>query len=380
MAIQSQNLFLKIKGRIDWLLFVFILPIAAAGLVTMKSFTGASSLFGKQLLWLVISLVFFFGFSFIDFRFLKRTNILVPLFLGFCGLLLILFVLGHVSKGAQSWFKLGGFSFQPSDMMKLVLILVLSKYFSRRHVEIRNLKHIFISGLYALIPFTLVLLQPDFGSAIILFFIWLGMTMVSGISKRHLLVVFLVGAVAFSGLWFAAFKPYQKDRILTFIHPLVHIHDSGYNAYQSTIAVGSGKIFGKGIGYGTQSRLRFLPEYETDFIFAAFAEEWGFVGVVILLILFGLVIWRILANSLVGASNFEMLYGAGVAIFFISHIFVNIGMNIGILPVTGIPLPFMSYGGSHLLTEFMALGILLGMRAYSRTTHPDNMKNEFLGI
>ncbi len=375
-----ENLIRRLTKRIDWLLFVFVLPILAAGLVTMKSFTGISTVFDRQIIWILVAFLFFFGFSFIDFRFLKRTNILVPLFLGCITLLFILFILGNTAKGAQSWFDFGSFSFQPADLTKLVLILILSKYFSRRHVEIRNIKHLFISGLYAIIPFVLVLLQPDFGSALVIFFIWLGMTIVSGISKKHLLLVFLVGALAFSGLWLFVFQTYQKDRILSFVHPLVNIHGSGYNAYQSTIAVGSGQLFGKGIGYGTQSRLKFLPEYETDFIFAAFAEEWGFVGVIILLFLFTLVLWRILANTMVGASNFEMLYGSGVAIFFISHIFVNVGMNIGILPVTGIPLPFMSYGGSHLVTEFMALGILLGMRAYSRTTHPDNMKNEFLGI
>ncbi len=181
-------------------------------------------------------------------------------------------------------------------------------------------------------------------------------------------------------MWLFAFKPYQKDRIVNFIHPLSDIRGSGYNAYQSTIAVGSGQVFGKGVGYGTQSRLNFLPEYETDFIFAAFSEEWGFAGSIMILLLFGLVVWRIIANAMVGATNFETLFGTGVAMLFMSHIFINIGMNIGLLPVTGITLPLMSYGGSHLLAEFSALGILMGMRRYSRAAHRDDMKNEFLGI
>jgi rod shape determining protein RodA len=257
---------------------------------------------------------------------------------------------------------------------------MLAKYFSRRHVEIDNFKHIFISGIYALIPFLLVFFQPDFGAAIIIFFVWFGMTLVSGISKRHLLFVVGAGAVVFVFLWNFAFHSYQKDRIINFIQPLSNIHGSGYNVYQSTIAVGSGQLLGKGVGFGTQSRLKFLPEYETDFIFAAFAEEWGFIGVLLLFILLGLIVWRILHIALLGSTNFEILYGIGIAIYFMSHFIINIGMNIGIMPVTGITLPFMSYGGSHLLTEFIGLGILMGMSKYKRVAHRDDMRNEFLGI
>lgn len=366
--------------QIDWLLFFFVVPVLCAGLVTMKSFTEETPFFSHQLIWIAISFIVFFVLSYIDFRFLKRTDVLVGLFAVFSGLLILLFVAGHVSNGAQSWFSLGGFSFQPSDMMKLVVILMLSKYFSRRHVEIDNFKHIFISGLYALIPFMLVFLQPDFGGSMIIFFIWFGMTLISGISKRYLLIIVGCGAIAFALLWGFVFHTYQKDRIRNFVQPLSNIHGSGYNVYQSTIAVGSGQIFGKGVGFGTQSRLKFLPEYQTDFIFAAFSEEWGFVGVIILFLLLGLIIWRILHIALLGATNFEILYGIGLAIYFMSHFIINIGMNIGIMPVTGITLPFMSYGGSHLLTEFIGLGILMGMNRYRRVAHRDDMRNEFLGI
>ena len=337
--------FRKISNGIDWLLIFFILPISVAGLLTMKSFApgeDAGNFFTRQLIWLCISLAVFFIFSVIDFRFLKRTNVLVFIFILFCVILLLLFVLGSVSGGAQSWFNLGLFFFQPVDMMKLVLVLILSKYFSRRHVEIRDTKHIFISGFYTLIPLILVLLQPDFGSAMILFCIWLGMVLVSGISKTHLLMVFAAGAVVFTLLWTFAFAPYQKARISNFLNPLSDVHGSGYNAFQSTIAVGSGELTGKGLGFGTQSRLRFLPEPQSDFIFAAFAEEWGFIGSIIILILYGLIIWRILYTASFGAKNFEILFGMGIAIFFMSHILINIGMNLGLLPITGIPLPFMS--------------------------------------
>ncbi len=379
----KRNFFSKISFGVDWLLVFFIVPLTLAGLITMKSFSpteGAGDFFSKQIIWLLISFAVFFVFSFIDFRFLKRTDVLVFLFLFFSGILLLLFIVGHISNGAKSWFSLGFFSFQPVDMMKLVLVLILAKYFFRRHVEIRNIKHIFISGFYALVPFILVFLQPDFGSAMIIFFIWFGMALISGISKRHLLLIVVTGTVIFSLLWVFAFAPYQKDRIKNFLNPAFSVHGSGYNTIQATIAVGSGEIIGKGLGFGTQSRLNFLPEYQTDFIFAAFAEEWGFIGTLLIFLLFGLVIWRILQSASFGLSNFETLFAIGLAIFFMSHILINVGMNLGILPVAGIPLPFMSYGGSHLLTEFMGLGILMSMRRYSRSAHRDDIKNEFLGM
>lgn len=364
----------------DWALFLATLPLVAAGLVTMYSFTGENRYFDRQIIWLGVSVAAFFVFAAIDYRFLRKTNAIIAGYLGLAGVLLSLFLVGSVFKGAQSWIDLGVFAVQPADPMKLVVVLLLAKYFSRRHVEIARFKHIFISGAYAMLPFLLVLLQPDFGSAIIIFLIWFGMTIVSGISKKHLFLVLATGALAFSFLWLFVFAPYQKQRILTFVHPLTDIRGAGYNAYQSAIAVGSGGFWGKGIGEGTQSRLKFLPEYQTDFIFASYAEEWGFAGVALLFLCYGVLFWRILANAIVGASNFETLFAIGLAIFFMTQCTIHIGMNIGLLPVTGQTLPFMSYGGSHLLTEFIGLGILVGMRRYAHDAHRDSMKNEFLGI
>ncbi|MFQ5661901.1 MAG: FtsW/RodA/SpoVE family cell cycle protein [Candidatus Paceibacteria bacterium] len=370
----------KVSDGIDWILFFAALFLVSAGLVTMNSFVDPNPFFEKQIIWMLIGIVFFFTLSFIDFRFLRRTGVIVSLFAISTVILLLLFIFGDFVKGAQNRFDLGIFSLQPSDPIKLVVILLLAKYFSRRHVEIAHIRHIFVSGFYTFVLFFLVFLQPDFGSAIIIALIWLGMVLVSGISKKHLLIVFFVGAVAFAGLWGYAFEDYQKQRVLTFIHPLTDIQGAGYNAYQSTIAVGSGQVLGKGIGYGTQSKLQFLPEYETDFIFAAFAEEWGFVGVVIVLLLFGVVIWRIILNAMYGATNFEILFGVGLAILFMSQFIVHVGMNIGLLPVTGTTVPFLSYGGSHLITEFVGLGILMGMRRYRRAAHKDDIKKEFLGV
>ena len=376
--------FLQRFSYVDWILVGATIPLLCAGLVTMNSFgsdIGAAlpHFFIRQVIWIVISFGIFFGLSSTDFHFLRKTWVSVTLLAVSCLSLSLLFVIGHISRGAASWFSFGLFSLQPSDFVKLALIIILAKYFSRRHIEIANIRHILVSGFYAFLIFSLVLIQPALGSAIIIFFIWLGMVLVSGISKKHLAIMFAIGIMVFSFLWHFGIKQYQKDRILNFIHPLTDIQGTGYNAYQSTIAVGSGGLTGKGVGYGTQSRLRFLPEYQTDFIFAAFAEEWGLIGSALLFFLFGVIIWRIIRTALAGQTNFEILFGAGVAILITVQFIVNVGMNIQLLPVTGTTLPFVSYGGSHLVTEFVALGILMGMRRYSRAAHKDVVKNEFIG-
>lgn len=377
------SFFQKVREAIlhtDWLLFGAGLTISCAGLVTMSSFTGESTFAARQTVWIIFAALIFFIFSSLDLRFLRRTDVIATLFVSAVVLLLLLFGLGHVAKGAQSWFRLGFFSFQPSDPVKLVLILLLAKYFTRRHVEIAHIRHIVVSGLYALVLFVLVLLQPDFGSAIIIFLIWFGMVLVSGISKKHVFIVCAIGAISFALLWSFAFQPYQKQRILTFIHPLADVRGAGYNAFQSTIAVGSGQLFGKGIGYGTQSKLRFLPEYQTDFIFAAFAEEWGFLGAVLLLFVCAVLLTRIIILASRGGTNFETLFCFGVAIFFFVHFLINFGMNVGLLPVTGITVPFMSYGGSHLLVEYAAIGMVAAMSKYGRPARRNVDSHEIVGI
>lgn len=364
----------------DIAMIVAILCIFGAGLVTMSSFQAHDSYFWKQGIWITLSALVFFFSSKVEYRFLKSTKIVLGIYIILLSVLTLLFVLGHISKGAQSWFTLGGFSFQPSDLMKLGLIILLAKYFSRRHVEISNIRHIIVSGMYAFVPFVLIVLQPDFGSAMVLGAIWLGMVLVSGISKKHLFAVAMIGFLTFTLAWKLVFKPYQKARIINFIYPLQDIRGTGYNAYQSTIAVGSGGLFGKGIGYGTQSRLNFLPEYKTDFIFAAFAEEWGFVGAVLLLLFYMIILYKLSRFALVAETNFEALFTYGVMIWFCTHIAISVGMNIGIMPVTGIPLPLMSYGGSHLLAESLALGMCVGMYGYARSGQQHQITNEFLGL
>lgn len=353
-------------AHVDWFLLLAALSISALGLVTMRSFSAENSFFDKQLIWICLSLIIFLIASIPEYGFLRRTQVISGFFIITVALLVLIFAFGSIVKGSQNRFNLGLFFFQPSDPAKLLLVMLLAKYFARRHIEIRHYRHIILSGAYAFILFALVFFQPDFGSAIIIFSIWFGMILVAGISWKHLATLAVLGMIVLGGLWQWGLHPYQKQRVLTFLNPLTDIQGAGYNAYQSTVAVGSGEIFGKGIGYGTQSKLQFLPEYQTDFIFAAYAEEWGFIGVLICLGLFTLLIVRILSIASHGVDNFDTLFGVGLAVYFTAQFAVHVGMNIGLLPITGTTLPFMSYGGSHLLTEYFALGILMGMRRHAK--------------
>lgn len=353
-------------SAVDWVLVASALAVAAAGMLTMASYGGDLSLVTRQVAWLGVSSIAFIFFLGFDARIFRRSSVALAVYGAICVMLLALFAVGTVAKGAQSWFRLGSFGFQPVEFAKLALMLLLAKYFSRRQSEVKDFRHIVASGAYALGLFGLVLVQPDFGGALIIFSIWFGMTLVAGLSRKHLGAVILVGAATFAGLWLYGFDTYQKQRILTFIDPLADTRGAGYNALQATVAVGSGEMWGKGIGFGTQSRLRYLPERHTDFIFAAFAEEWGFLGTVTLLSLYGVLVWRVVVAARRGATNFETLFSSGVAVYLLAHGAIHVGMNMGVAPVTGIPLPLMSYGGSSMLATACMLGIVSSMRGYSR--------------
>lgn len=355
--------------HIDWILLAATIPIMGAGLVTMRSFGDTAGLYFQQLIWIGVSLLVFFIAALGTYRFLRRRAVIVAIFLLVLASLILVIVTGTIAGGAQSWFDLGPFRVQPSEPAKLAIIIVLAKYFDRRHALIHNFRHIIVSGLYTFLVAGLVFLQPDFGSAIIIIAIWFGMVLIAGISLRHMLLIMLTALASFALLWTVGFTAEQKERIISFVNPVADLQGAGYNARQATVAVGSGEMFGKGIGYGTQSRLEFLPEYETDFVFAAFAEEWGFVGVLILLSLYGILFWRIANLALSGETQFERLFGAGVFIYLLTHVVMHVGINLGLLPVTGTTLPFASYGGSHLLVEFLALGILTGMQQYRRANN-----------
>ncbi|HEY4520123.1 MAG TPA: rod shape-determining protein RodA [Candidatus Paceibacterota bacterium] len=369
----------SILPNVDWVLLTAAVALSLLGLVTMHSFSGDNIFFERQAMWIGIALMVFMFASIPEYRFLRRTQVVVALYGVAVVVLALVFIFGDITKGAQNRFDVGLFAIQPTDLATLALIVLLAKYFTRRHIEIAHIRHVLVSGAYTFVLCALIFFQPDFGSAIIVAAVWLGMVLIAGISWRHLLGLFLVSAIVGVGLWTYGFADYQKQRIVTFLHPLTDIRGSGYNAYQSTVAVGSGEVFGKGVGYGTQSKLRFLPEYQSDFIFAAYAEEWGFVGVLFLFGLYAIVIIRILLIAAHSVDTFDTLLGVGIAILFLAHLIVHVGMNIGLLPVTGTTIPFMSYGGSHLLTEYVALGMLMGIRRQGRPVAQIKDKTEFLG-
>jgi rod shape determining protein RodA len=364
----------------EWPLLAIAIALALLGTLTMHTFGAGESLAPRQLMWIAIAIVVYFICLIADMHFLRQTSVIVTGYGVVVVLLLSLLVFVDPVMGAKSWFTLGGFSFQPADLAKIVFVALLAKYFSRRHVEMKHPRHLILSALYAGIIILLVLIQPDLGTAVILGFVWLGLVMVSGISKKHLAILFALGAIGATLLWFFGLHDYQRTRIIAFLNPAADIRGAGYNAYQAVVAAGSGEVLGKGIGYGTQSKLRFLPEYETDFIFAAFAEEWGFVGVVIVLILYGLLLARLLAIARKSATNFDAFFTLGVALVIAAHLIIHVGINLGVLPVTGTTIPFMSYGGSHLLMEFASLGIVASLARHGRTVPRDAIgRQEYLG-
>ncbi len=364
----------------EWPLFVIPIALTLVGISTMSSFSGEGTLASRHLLWLFIGIGVFFFFALIDVSFLRRTSVIVTVYFGTLLLLILLLLVADPVKGARAWFTFGAFSFQPADIAKVVCIALLAKYFSRRHVFIRDFMHIVVSGLYVAIPILLILVQPDLGTAVILSLVWLGMVLFSGISRTHLMLV-IGTAVLLGGLLFTfGLHEYQKTRIISFLNPASDIHGAGYNAFQAMVAVGSGQVLGKGIGQGTQSELHFLPEYETDFIFAAFAEEWGFVGVVLVLLLFLYLFFHLISLARRTAVNFDSLFIIGVTILLFAHTFIHAGINVGLLPVTGTTIPFMSYGGSHLVSSFAMLGMVASLARHARVVARTKAHQELVGL
>lgn len=353
--------------KLDWSLIIIVLLLTAVGLLTIYSTSQENLMnFKKQIIFISLGLFLMLGLSFFDYRILKNHSLILIILYMFClGLLGGLLFLGQEIRGAVSWFRFGPSSFQPIELTKIVMILVLAKYFSLRHIEMYRIRHIVVSGIYLGLPICLVLLQPDLGSVLVLSSIWLGIILIAGIKMRHLAIVTLMTILIAAGSWLWFFKDYQKQRILTFLNPQIDPYGQGYNIVQSLITVGSGGFFGQGLGHGSQSQFKFLPEQQTDFIFASLAEERGLVGVFFLLMLFALLFWRMIKIALSSTNNFSRLFASGLVIMLFVQAVINIGMNMAILPITGLTLPLVSYGGSSLLTIFLGLGILQSIKVRS---------------
>ncbi len=338
-----------------------ILPAIALTLLGLLSIYSSSSFFSfkKQVLFFFLSILFLILFNFFDITFLKKNSylILILYFFSILSLLGLLFFADKI-RGVRGWYNLGSFSLDPVPLSAIILIVVLSKYFSVRHIETERFKPILFSMVYLLIPVFLILLQPDLGSSIILVFVWLGMVIFSGIRFRHLLVLFLIFLIIAGASWFLWLKDYQKERIITFLKPGIDPEGISWNSDQSKIAIGSGGFWGKGIDKGSQTQYNFLPESKTDFIFSALAEETGFLGIFILLSLIGFLLWQVIKISFRSDNNFDKLFAAGFAFLILSQSLINIGMCLGLLPIIGIPLPFVSYGGSQLISFYLGIAII----------------------
>ncbi|MDH7603107.1 MAG: rod shape-determining protein RodA [Armatimonadota bacterium] len=280
-------------------------------------------------------------------------------------IVLLLFVLkfGHQSKGAVRWIALGPFQFQPSEFAKVVMVICLAIFFATRQDQIREFKTVVLSLLYIAVPMLLIFKQPDLGTSLTLIAIWVVTAFVAGVDAKHLLAFGLFAVLLGVAAWYVpgVMKDYQKARLVSFINPNADPLGSGYHVIQSRIAIGSGRFLGKGYLKGTQRKLRFIPEQHTDFIFTVVGEELGFVGAVGLVALYFIFLWRALDIMAAAEDARGRLIAAGIVGMFLFHIFVNLGMTLGIMPVTGVPLPFFSYGGSSLVTALIAVGLLEGI-------------------
>ena len=349
----------------DWVLLLQILLLVGVGIINLYSATSTWDTLGtpiylKQFYWLGIGLCIALALTIFDYRHIEYFGL--PLYVINVGLLLMVLLVGKTSMGATRWLDLGFFNLQPSELMKIMIIFILARYFSR-HEQVHgySLRQLVLPFAILGVPVLMIMKQPDLGTAMLVIFIASSMALFAGIHRRTLISLTVMGLVATIGGWFFYLHNYQKERILTFLNPERDPLGSGYHIIQSKIAVGSGGFFGKGFMQGTQSQLAFLPERHTDFAFSVFAEEWGFFGCLLLLVLYLLLVcWGIYVASRAG-DRFGMFLALGVTAMLFWHIIVNLGMVIGLLPVVGVPLPLFSYGGTSMVTTMVGVGLLLNV-------------------
>lgn len=291
-----------------------------------------------------------------------------PLYFLMLFVLFSVLFLGRTVNGTAGWISFGFFQVQPVEISKVILIVFLASFIAQKKSELGEWARIIASFILSIILIFLVLKQPDLGSSLVLGAIWMSMILASGLHFKHFFVLFLLGTMLILGSW-SVLADYQKDRIDTFLHPELDPRGSGYNVLQAIVAVGSGGITGKGIGNGSQSQLNFLPEKHTDFIFAVISEELGLVGGFFVVMVYGVTLYRIKRIGELASDNFGYLVSVGVFTMFFTQIVINIGMNIGLMPVTGIPAPFLSYGGSSLVATFFAIGLLLNVYQKKQDEH-----------
>ncbi len=342
--------------HIDWVSAILILCLSSFGLFLLL--TISQSLFIQQLLFLIIALLLLIFISRLDSMILWW---IAPFAYVGSIIFLILSYLGPSIRGAQRWIMVGSAQLQPSELVKPLLLLAFARFMSE--YPPRTVKNMGILIALFLVPFLLVFKQPDLGSSLVYAGFWLSMLLGAGFPVVIFAIVVGVGSFLLPFAWHVLAQ-YQRDRILTFLHPTIDPKGAGYNALQAMIAVGSGQLFGRGLGRGTQSHLRFLPEFHTDFIFATLIEELGFVGGLVLLGGYAVLLWRIISPLVRGTVTdaFPFVYSVGLFATMLTQIFINTGMNMGLIPITGITLPFVSYGGSSLLSLALSFGFLWALQ------------------
>jgi len=358
---------MKALRSLDWLLIASLLCLAVLGLITLYAAVhqGGIGLWQRQVVFWAVGLSLFAVLCFIPLRVLGLAS--WPVYALALLLLLLIPFVGEVQMGARRWLNLGLIHLQPSEMMKWALMFVLASWFASR--EANQFSQLMVAVLLAVAPAALIIIQPDLGTTLVLLFAATAMVIAAGLPWRWFGLAVAAGLAAAPVLWHFM-HDYQKQRVLTFLDPQSDPLGAGYHVIQSTIAIGSGGLLGKGFLQGTQARLHFLPEQHTDFIFSVLAEEGGFIAVALLLFLYAVLITRIIMISGRAHSRFGSLLCIGVASIFMLYITVNIGMVSGLLPVVGVPLPFISYGGSALVTMLAAMGLVMRVSIESRGKIP----------
>ena len=359
--------------RLDWILIAaYALPMlfSVYALYSLAIGGGSSfSLFWKQGAYGIGGMTLAIAISFINPHILKKQGVLLlaaygTLLLALAGLL----VFGQFIRGSRALYHVGSFGIAPVEFVKIAFIVLLAKFFSDRHVELYTARHLLISFGYLAGALFLVLAQPDAGSALVLICLWLGIVCFTGVRFRWMLTIVAAGIFAFVLTWNYGLASYQKNRVRAFLNPVQQSHGFGYNTIQSQVAIGSGGFFGRGVGAGSQGANRFLPEAPTDFILAFIVEERGLLAGFILFTCFGVLWYRSLRIGIASRHNFGLLFAFGFVLLTAIHFFMNVGMQIGLLPVIGIPLPMVSYGGSHVLAGSIGFGILLALGAQKQRT------------
>lgn len=348
----------------DWILLLQVILVAAIGILNLYSATSAWSgpatpIYLKQLSWFGLGLIIVTVLCLFDYRHLEYLG--YPAYGVALLMLLAVLVVGRTSMGATRWLSVGGVGLQPSELMKIVIIIVLARYFTERsNPHGFKLRELWAPGALLLVPVLLVMKQPDLGTAMLLLAIGGTMALFAGIRRSALIILGVAGLASACGGWFLL-HDYQRQRIYTFLNPEQDPLRTGYHIIQSKIAVGSGGLFGQGFRKGTQAQLSFLPERHTDFAFSVFAEEWGFAGCLVVLTIYLLIVLWGLYIARRASDRFGMFLALGVTAMLFWHIVVNLGMVIGLLPVVGVPLPLFSYGGTSMITTMTGVGLLLNV-------------------